>query len=161
MIAGPGSGKTEVLVLLCLKLVCVDRVPPASIIVTTFTERAANNIHDRIALYKEHLATADPGLRAVDLASVRIGTLHGLCNDIMQEYRHADYQNVRLLDEMGQKIRMYAAGYTFFISLFLWFVIMCVRDYLTSEQIILVGLFGMAVIFFVLWWYLSRKGIRT
>ncbi len=38
VIAGPGSGKTEVLVLRCLKLTCVDKVAPKAIILTTFTE---------------------------------------------------------------------------------------------------------------------------
>jgi DNA helicase II / ATP-dependent DNA helicase PcrA len=107
VIAGPGSGKTEVLVLRCLKLVCVEKLTPASIIITTFTERAAKNIEDRMALYKEYLAKSDPSLRQVDLARVRVGTLHSLCNDIMQEYRYPDYQNVRLLDEMEQPLFVY------------------------------------------------------
>jgi len=107
VIAGPGSGKTEVLVLRCLKLVCVDKLPPAAIMITTFTERAAKNIQDRMALYKEHLAKSDPTLKQVDLGLVRVGTLHSLCNDIMQEYRHPAYQNVRLLDEMEQPLFVY------------------------------------------------------
>lgn len=107
VIAGPGSGKTEVLVLKCLKLVCVEKAPPAPVIITTFTERAAKNIQDRTALYKEHLAKSDPSLRRVDLALVRIGTLHSLCNDIMQEYRYPAYQNVRLLDGMEQALFVY------------------------------------------------------
>jgi DNA helicase-2/ATP-dependent DNA helicase PcrA len=107
VIAGPGSGKTEVLVLRSLKLVCVEKVPPASIIITTFTERAAKNLQDRMALYKEHLTKAEASLRRVDLALVRVGTLHSLCNDIMQEHRYPDYQNVRLLDEMEQLLFVY------------------------------------------------------
>ena len=54
--AGPGSGKTEVLTLFVLRLLYVDgdpvqpeRVPPESIFVTTFTEKAARNLEDRIA----------------------------------------------------------------------------------------------------------------
>ena len=39
VIAGPGSGKSEVLVLRTLKLVCVEEVHPKSIILTTFTEK--------------------------------------------------------------------------------------------------------------------------
>src|SRR5690242_2245541 len=83
VIAGPGSGKTEVLVLRCLKLACVDRVPPKSILLTTFTEKAARNIQDRLAIYKNYLDQADPSLKNVDVFQVRVGTLHGLCNDIM------------------------------------------------------------------------------
>lgn len=107
VIAGPGSGKTEVLVLRCLKLACVDGIPPKSIILTTFTEKAAKNIQDRLAIYKAYLDADDPSLRSVDLFDLRIGTLHSLCNDIMQEYRYEGYQNYRLLDEMDQLLFVY------------------------------------------------------
>ena len=106
VIAGPGSGKTEVLVLRCLNLTCVgsstQRVPPKSIILTTFTEKAAKNIQDRLFEYKSYLDEADSQLKSIDLFQLRIGTLHSLCNDIMQEYRYERYQNYRLLDEMDQ-----------------------------------------------------------
>ena len=36
VIAGPGSGKTDSIVFRCLKLLVVDKVSPASIILTTF-----------------------------------------------------------------------------------------------------------------------------
>ena len=107
VLAGPGSGKTEVLVLRCLKLACVDGVPPRSIILTTFTEKAARNIQERLALYKAYLDQADATLRAIDVFQLRIGTLHGLCNDIMQEYRYTGYQNYRLLDEIDQLLFVY------------------------------------------------------
>jgi len=95
VIAGPGSGKTEVLVLRCLKHSCIDMVPPKAIIVTTFTDKAAKNIQDRIAIYKTFLDNIDPSLRHIDLFQLRIDTLHSLCNDIMQEYRYTGYQNYR------------------------------------------------------------------
>ena len=94
VIAGPGSGKSEVLVLRCLKLVCIDNVTPKSIILTTFTKKAAKNIQDRLAIYKSYLDQVDKDLRDVDLFQVRVGTLHSLCNDIMQEYRYVDYQKL-------------------------------------------------------------------
>ena len=107
VIAGPGSGKTEVLVLRCLKLLCVDLVPPKSVILTTFTEKAAKNIQDRIAIYKSYLDLADTNLRSIDVSQARVGTLHSLCNDIMQEYRYTGYQNYRLLDENDQSLFVY------------------------------------------------------
>ena len=102
VIAGPGSGKSEVLVLRTLKLVCVDKVPAKSIILTTFTEKAARNIQDRLALYKNYLDQVDENLRRIDLSQVRVGTLHSLCNSIMHEYRYVEYQNYRLLDDIEQ-----------------------------------------------------------
>ena len=96
------------LVLRCLKLTCVDKVEPKAIILTTFTKKAAKNIQDRLAIYKSYLDQADLKLRAVDLFQVRVGTLHSLCNDIMQEYRYAKYQNYRLLDDIDQSLFVYA-----------------------------------------------------
>jgi DNA helicase-2/ATP-dependent DNA helicase PcrA len=107
IIAGPGSGKTEVLVLRCLKLLCVDSVQPAAIMITTFTEKGARNLQDRLAIYKEHLEAFDPTLASIDLSRLWVGTLHSLCNDIMQKYRYPQYQNVRLLDDLEQLLFIY------------------------------------------------------
>lgn len=100
ILAGPGTGKTELLVARCLKLICVEGVDPKSILVTTFTEKASLNLQQRIAdtlgkLHRSGFATA-----TVDASGLRIGTLHGLCNDLMQEYRHEPYRNLRLLDDV-------------------------------------------------------------
>ncbi len=51
LLAGPGSGKSEVLVTRALKLLCVDGVAPRSIFLTTFTTKAARNLEDRLASY--------------------------------------------------------------------------------------------------------------
>jgi DNA helicase II / ATP-dependent DNA helicase PcrA len=106
--AGPGTGKTEVLVARCLKFMCCDSVAPASIVLTTFTEKASKNLQDRLseaflflaAMYQQQLAGIDP-------SELRIGTLHGLCNDILQEYRYTAYQNLRLLDEVTSALLLH------------------------------------------------------
>src|SRR2546429_1467040 len=41
---------------------------------------------------------------------MRLGTLHSLCNDILQEYRYATYQNVRLLDDVEQHLFAYRSA---------------------------------------------------
>ncbi len=108
LLAGPGSGKSEVLVTRTLKLLCVDpQVKPRSIFLTTFTTKAARNLEDRLATYLLALQNADPALQTVDLSDLRIGTLHSLCNDILQEYRFPAYQNIRLLDEVEQHLFVY------------------------------------------------------
>lgn len=101
--AGPGSGKTEVLVSRALKLLLVDEVPPESILITTFTEKAAQNLEERVA---DRIATLGYE-EEIDANALRIGTLHSLCNDLMQEYRYQEYANVELLDEDGQQLFMY------------------------------------------------------
>lgn len=107
LLAGPGSGKSEVLVTRTLKLLCVDDVKPRSILLTTFTTKAARNLEDRLATYLAALQDTDSSLQSVDLADIRIGTLHSLCNDILQEYRYPKYQNVRLIDQVEQDLFAY------------------------------------------------------
>ncbi len=108
VVAGPGSGKTEVLVIKTLKLLFVDRVPPSSIFVTTFTEKAAKNLFDRILNYAVTLFSRYPELESeIDIYQLRIGTLHSLCIDVMQEYRYPGYENVRLMDDMEQFLFLY------------------------------------------------------
>lgn len=101
--AGPGSGKTEVLVCRALKLLLVDDVPPRSILMTTFTEKAAQNLEERIVDRLTRLGYQD----SVDANELRTGTLHSLAKDIMQEFRYEDYANVELLDEDTQQLFMY------------------------------------------------------
>lgn len=107
LIAGPGSGKSEVLVTRTLKLLCVDGIEPGSIFLTTFTTKAARNLEDRLAIYLTALQNTEPTLQKIDLAGIKIGTLHSLCNDILQEYRAPNYQNVRLLDKIEQDLFIY------------------------------------------------------
>ena len=48
IVAGPGSGKTTVMVLKILKFIYVDDVNPGSILATTFTRKAAAELRSRI-----------------------------------------------------------------------------------------------------------------
>ncbi|MFA4849530.1 MAG: ATP-dependent helicase [Methanoregula sp.] len=108
VIAGPGSGKTEVLVLRTLKLIFVDDVSPKSIIITTFTRKAAKNLMDRILNYLPVIYARFPELeRTIDIHQLRIGTLHSLCTDIMQEYKFPQFENVRLMDDFEQLFFIY------------------------------------------------------
>ena len=80
------------------------RVPPEALFITTFTEKAARNLEDRIAGMRARLISAEPALAAIDTSKLRVGTLHGLCNDLLQEFRAPNYQNVRLMDEFEQAL---------------------------------------------------------
>jgi hypothetical protein len=64
--AGPGTGKTEVLVARCLKFMCCDGIAPGSIMLTTFTEKAAKNLQDRLSEAFLYLAAMYQQLAAID-----------------------------------------------------------------------------------------------
>lgn len=73
IVAGPGTGKTKVLVARVAHL--LRTVPPQNIVVTTFTKKAANELVER--------------LRAVSDAPVdklRVGTFHSLCFRLLRQY---------------------------------------------------------------------------
>ena len=48
IVAGPGSGKTTVMVLKILKYIFVDDINPNEILATTFTRKAAEELYSRI-----------------------------------------------------------------------------------------------------------------
>jgi DNA helicase II / ATP-dependent DNA helicase PcrA len=109
VLAGPGTGKTEVLTVMLLRLLYVsddpiqsERINPESVFVTTFTEKAARNLSDRLAMMRTSVIAADTSLGSIDTSKLRINTLHGLCNELLQEFRAPNYQNVRLMDDFEQ-----------------------------------------------------------
>lgn len=106
IMAGPGSGKTEVLVLRCLKLLLVDKVPPESIILTTFTRKAAKMIRDRISRYLTNIGYSD----IIDSSLIWMGTLHSLCDEIMKTFRYLEYSDRELMDEIQTKFFAFKNG---------------------------------------------------
>src|SRR6476661_3533620 len=74
VVAGPGSGKTTVLVEYFRRLVA-EGVDPLRILAITFTEKAAANMRDKLA---ETFREADPGIRA-RLERAWVSTVHGFC----------------------------------------------------------------------------------
>ena len=98
VIAGPGSGKTLVLVLRTLNILLHGLAQPSELLITTFTEKSAYELRDRVAIAAKQLGYNG------DLSSLRVGTIHGICNDFLQRYRqHTDLGNgYEVLDELTQ-----------------------------------------------------------
>lgn len=101
--AGPGSGKTEVLVARTLKLIICDGIKPDSIILTTFTERAARSLLNRVSSYIDALGMGGK----IDATSLKTGTLHSICNSVMRDFRYPAYVDLELLDENSRPFFLY------------------------------------------------------
>ena len=96
IVAGPGSGKTTVLVLRALRLVFVEDWQPESIVITTFTRKAAEEIRSRLIGWglrvRSHLMQhGEPALRPqldrVDINRFLTGTLDSICEEVLTTLR--------------------------------------------------------------------------
>lgn len=98
IVAGPGSGKTTVLVLRALRHVVVDGMLPEHVLLTTFTKKAAQEIRTRLIewgqLLVTHLRKGTSGPLAAHLAYVDVnrfvtGTLDSVCEEAVRSLRAA------------------------------------------------------------------------
>jgi len=80
VVAGPGSGKTTVLVERYRSLILDHRFDPRHILAITFTEKAAANMKAKLAELFAH----DP-IRLRDLESAWVSTIHGFCARLLKE----------------------------------------------------------------------------
>lgn len=98
VIAGPGSGKTLVLVLRTLNLLLQGLSDPEGILLCTFTEKAAFELRDRLSLLARKLKYQG------DLSQMHVGTIHGIANEFLLRYRHHTSlgNNYEVLDELTQ-----------------------------------------------------------
>lgn len=82
VIAGPGSGKTRSLTLLALNLLLCGDAKPSEIVLCTFTEKAAYELQDRLVVLAKLVQYTG------DLSRMRVGTIHGICQQLVDEYLH-------------------------------------------------------------------------
>lgn len=108
LVAGPGSGKTTVLTLRVLKLVYVDGIEPDTILATTFTRRAADELRSRILgwgdILRRALAVhATPHqyawLKQLDLNRIFTGTLDSVAEQVLRDFRTSGMPPPVVLDE--------------------------------------------------------------
>lgn len=76
--AGPGAGKTRVLVERVQFLINEQHVDPKSVLVITFTEKAADELKYRL--------NADGDLSFEQIDQMQIGTIHGFCRTFLRNY---------------------------------------------------------------------------
>ena len=108
VVAGPGTGKTTAIVARALKLAFVDGWDPRSMVLTTFTKKAAAEMRSRLLGWGigvlEELGRGNSDLERIFLESLdinrfRTGTLDGLAEQVLSEYRPANTSPPVVLDE--------------------------------------------------------------
>lgn len=93
--AGPGSGKTTVMVLKILKFIFIDNIEPSSILATTFTRKAASELKSRVVEWGNTLKRELAGnskyyyfrdyLNSINLKKVVIGTIDSISEEILRK----------------------------------------------------------------------------
>ncbi|KAJ7638238.1 P-loop containing nucleoside triphosphate hydrolase protein [Roridomyces roridus] len=76
ILAGPGSGKTKVLTSRIAYLILEHGIPPSSLCAVTFTNKAANEMRERLSKLIGKQKTAE----------VRMGTFHALCALFLRKF---------------------------------------------------------------------------
>lgn len=98
VIAGPGSGKTETMARRAAILIDKYNVDPSSMLLTTFTEKAAENLRNRVKKFVSNKYAVE---------SLTIGTIHSVCMKLLEEfgiqYGHFN-RSIRVLDEHQQAL---------------------------------------------------------
>ena len=111
--AGPGSGKTRVLLWRTLNLLVFHDVKPEEIFLSTFTEKAALQLRDGLRSLLG-LVTNHTG-KPYDISGMYIGTVHSLCRQLITDRRFDDETTRRLaphvLDELSQYFKIYNRRY--------------------------------------------------
>ncbi|MDR6405891.1 MULTISPECIES: ATP-dependent helicase [Chryseobacterium] len=102
--AGPGSGKTRVLLWRTLNLIVFYNVSPENILLTTFTEKAAHQLKEGLQSLLG-IASNYTG-KQYDLGKMFIGTVHSICNKIIGDRRfyenRARGKSVKTIDQLEQ-----------------------------------------------------------
>lgn len=128
IVAGPGSGKTTVLVLRALRHVLVDGMDPESVMITTFTRKAAAEVSSRllgwgIRLVEHFAEQARAGgqsdllawLSRLDVNAIRSGTLDSFCQKWLGKTRTVGSPAPILLEEFAANFvyrkRIFAPAY--------------------------------------------------
>jgi DNA helicase-2/ATP-dependent DNA helicase PcrA len=100
IIAGPGSGKTEVISWRAVHLVRSGAAQPENLLVTTFTNKTALELKDRI----------QRRLPKVNVELMQVSTLHSFCAFLLRQHAEVSRlpENFRILDEDSQRLFVYA-----------------------------------------------------
>ena len=99
--AGPGSGKTRVLLWRTLNLVVFHGVKPEEIFLSTFTEKAALQLKEGLRTLLG-MVTTKTNLH-FDISNMYIGTIHSLCRRILTDRRFSNERQRRRAPDYWMK----------------------------------------------------------
>ena len=94
--AGPGAGKTRVLIEKVSYMVNVLGVEPESLLIITFSNKAAEELQERLI---------DGDLSKSQVQKMQISTIHSLCIKLLEEHGDVGYDIIA--DDNGEKINMF------------------------------------------------------
>jgi len=84
VLAGPGSGKTRVLTRRIAYMIEEQGIAPWNIAAVTFTNKAAGEMRERVALILQEIYGAPPVGQSSRLGGLTIGTFHSICARILR-----------------------------------------------------------------------------
>lgn len=113
VIAGAGSGKTEVMARRVAWWVAVDGADKKGIIAFTFTEAAAEELKFRIRAWLERMCL--PG-EDPTLGGMYIGTMHGFCLSALRDLAADEYYVYDVIDDAG-RMSLVEQGYNGILAL--------------------------------------------
>ena len=109
LVAGPGSGKTTVMVLKILKFIFVDDIKPEEIFATTFTRKAAAELYSRILGWgdeiKNHIIDETDDFEIfekigrIDFNQIKVGTIDKLSEELMREHKEPGTNQPAVIEE--------------------------------------------------------------
>lgn len=99
IVAGAGSGKTEVMARRVAWWVGVEGVPKDRIVAFTFTEKAAEEMKFRV---RRWIGQITPKGEDINFGGMYVGTIHGYCLEKIREFWPDDYHNFDILDEAAR-----------------------------------------------------------
>ena len=103
IIAGPGSGKTHTLVERVVYLITQKGVAPQSLLVVTFTDKAARELTTRISNRLTQLGVK------FNLHEMYLGTFHSICLRLLEDFREFTRlkRSFTLFDQFDQQYFLY------------------------------------------------------
>ncbi|MBQ9025433.1 MAG: DEAD/DEAH box helicase, partial [Methanobrevibacter sp.] len=117
IVAGPGSGKTTVIVLKILKYIFVDDIKPNEILATTFTKKAADELYSRILGWGDEIKNylvdnaGDDfdllmAINRIDFNRITFGTSDSIAQELLRVHKEPGTNQEEVIESFVAKFAM-------------------------------------------------------